>query len=220
MIIGGINKPEEVQAISEKLIQALEAEIILPQGQPCSVGTSIGIALYPDNAMEMDTLLRLADEAMYKCKASKSKKYAFSDVTAGDSLIHQEWLALENKDLVGVSPMDEQHIELVRLVNNLNRLTKQDDKSEEIKALFIELIAYTQMHFDTEHELMHQYEYPDTAGHDKQHDELLRELNLMVSLFEGGDELRLLQFIKDWIFVHIQMSDKRLAMYLNTKGVH
>lgn len=220
VIIGGISKMEEVQAISEKLIQALEVEIRLPQGQACSVGTSIGIALCPDNAMEMDTLLRLADEAMYKCKNAEGMKYAFSDVAAGDPLIAQEWLVLESKDLVGVSLLDEQHIELVRLVNNLNRLTKQDDKAEKIKALFVELVAYAGMHFDTEHELMHQYEYPDMAGHDMQHDELLRELNLMVSLFEGGDELRLLQFIKDWIFGHIQMSDKRLAMYLNTKGVN
>jgi diguanylate cyclase (GGDEF)-like protein/hemerythrin-like metal-binding protein/PAS domain S-box-containing protein len=220
VIIGGVSKPEEAQAIAVKLLQALEAEIILPQGQACSVGTSIGIALYPDNAMEMDTLLRLADEAMYKCKQAAGKQYAFSDVVAGDTSIHQEWLALESKDLIGVSLLDEQHTELVRLVNNLNRLTKQDNKTEEIKALFVELVAYAEMHFDTEHELMRQYEYPDTAGHDKQHDELLRELNLMVSLFEAGDELRLLQFIKDWIFVHIQMSDKRLAMYLNTKNVH
>lgn len=220
VIIGGINEAEEARVVSEKLIEALKSEILLPNGQTCSVGTSIGIALYPDNAMEMDTLLRLADEAMYKCKGTEGKRYAFSEVTAADQSNHHEWLVLENKDLIGVQVLDEQHRELVRLVNDLNRLSKQDNKVEEIKALFVELLAYTKMHFDTEHGLMKEHEYLDTANHDKHHDELLHELNLMVSLFEGGDELRLLQFIKDWLFVHIQLADKPLALYLNSRGVH
>jgi len=220
VIIGGINEAEEARVVSEKLIEALKSEILLPNGQTCCVGTSIGIALYPDNAMEMDTLLRLADEAMYKCKGTEGEKYAFSDVAAAVQSSHHEWLVLENKDLIGVQVLDGQHRELVRLVNDLNRLTKQDNKMEEIKALFDELLAYTVMHFATEHGLMKEYEYFAMANHDKHHDELLHELKLMVSLFEGGDELRLLQFIKDWLFVHIQLADKPLAMYLNSRGVH
>jgi len=219
VIVGRINEAEDARVISEKLIQALEQEIILPQGQACSIGTSIGIAVYPDNAMEMDTLLRLADEAMYKCKGVEGQKYAFSDAIAGDQISHQEWLVLENKDLIGIRILDEQHRELVRLVNNLNRLSKQDKKMQEIKALFVELLAYTVMHFDTEHGLMKEYEYFDTANHDKHHAELLHELNLMVSLYESGDELRLLQFVKDWLFVHIQLADKPLAVYLTSRGL-
>lgn len=39
-------------------------------GYPLTIGASIGIALYPDDAKDMDTLIKQADEAMYRVKRS------------------------------------------------------------------------------------------------------------------------------------------------------
>jgi diguanylate cyclase len=53
------------------IIAALE-EPILFEGQPLDVGTSIGIARYPDHGRDAQTLVRNADIAMYAAKRNKT----------------------------------------------------------------------------------------------------------------------------------------------------
>lgn len=45
---------------------------------PCSVSASIGASLYPHHADDAPTLLRLADEAMYRAKAEGKNRMAFA----------------------------------------------------------------------------------------------------------------------------------------------
>jgi diguanylate cyclase (GGDEF)-like protein/PAS domain S-box-containing protein len=49
------------------------------EDMPMSVSTSIGIALYPENDSEPETLLRQADMAMYHAKQSGRDQYRFFD---------------------------------------------------------------------------------------------------------------------------------------------
>ena len=46
------------------------------------MGASIGVSIYPDNALEVDTLLRQADIAMYEAKDSGKNCYRFSRLRA------------------------------------------------------------------------------------------------------------------------------------------
>jgi diguanylate cyclase (GGDEF)-like protein len=57
--------------VAAKLIQAV-AEPCAIDGRSLSVGTSIGIALYPDHSDEVEVLIQQADAAMYEAKRSGS----------------------------------------------------------------------------------------------------------------------------------------------------
>jgi predicted signal transduction protein with EAL and GGDEF domain len=57
---------------ARQIIAALEAPILLSKGQPLDVGTSIGIAHFPEHGQDAQTLVRNADIAMYAAKRNKT----------------------------------------------------------------------------------------------------------------------------------------------------
>jgi diguanylate cyclase (GGDEF)-like protein len=63
--------PERVNQIVERVLRVLEAPILL-EDQPVDVGASIGIATWPEDGDDADTLLRHADVAMYVAKRAGS----------------------------------------------------------------------------------------------------------------------------------------------------
>jgi diguanylate cyclase (GGDEF)-like protein len=46
-------------------------------GKDVSVSASIGVAIYPDDGTEIDTLIKAADEAMYRMKNTGKNGYVF-----------------------------------------------------------------------------------------------------------------------------------------------
>ncbi len=69
--------PDDVLRAVERMQAAIEEPITL-QGLSLSLEASIGIALYPDDGQDVETLLRCADGAMYHAKEEKSG-WAFYD---------------------------------------------------------------------------------------------------------------------------------------------
>ncbi|MFZ1997404.1 MAG: EAL domain-containing protein [Solirubrobacteraceae bacterium] len=62
--------PEDVLSAVERIRAALERPVTV-QGLPLSLEASIGIALYPDDGDDVETLVRCADGAMYHAKREK-----------------------------------------------------------------------------------------------------------------------------------------------------
>ncbi len=67
----------ELHAALERLHGAVQHGFDLGEGRHVDVGMTMGLALYPQDADEPDTLLRLADAAMYSCKSQKFDRQAW-----------------------------------------------------------------------------------------------------------------------------------------------
>ncbi len=59
--------PDGSRYTSERIIDAFEVPILV-DGASFELGVAIGVAVYPDDAADADTLLRRADAAMYRAK--------------------------------------------------------------------------------------------------------------------------------------------------------
>jgi diguanylate cyclase (GGDEF)-like protein/PAS domain S-box-containing protein len=67
----------EIKVAGEKIITSISQDIMIGT-QNCRVGASIGIALYPENGSDINSLIKNADKAMYKVKKTGKNATAFS----------------------------------------------------------------------------------------------------------------------------------------------
>jgi diguanylate cyclase (GGDEF)-like protein/PAS domain S-box-containing protein len=81
ILLTEIEKKSDAARIAEKVL-ARFSEPRLIDGHQIQVAMSIGIAVYPDNGLDADTLMRSADLAMYTTKASRQSSYHFSQQRA------------------------------------------------------------------------------------------------------------------------------------------
>lgn len=69
VVLGGLQDPQAALLTAEKLVEALAQPIPLEDGINVDfVGTSIGVAIFPQDARSADALLSCADHAMYEAK--------------------------------------------------------------------------------------------------------------------------------------------------------
>ncbi|QBE62185.1 bifunctional diguanylate cyclase/phosphodiesterase [Pseudoduganella lutea] len=69
-----VGNQSEAEHVAERILHAFHAPFSTSAGT-ASVGTSIGISLYPVDAKDMDTLYQHADIAMYEAKTSGKNRY-------------------------------------------------------------------------------------------------------------------------------------------------
>jgi len=214
VILGELDSPSVSVAVAKKLIESLAVEIPLQNGNTCLVGTSIGIAIYPTNATEMDSLLLAADDAMYESKSRGKNTYTLSEQKPATNSTNEKWMDFSKFCLVDIPIVDEQHRELIRKVNNLNDAITQNIEDDQISALLNDLITFTKKHFETENTMMDELKYPSQQEHAYEHEHFLEFLSGQVVNFHNGNELLVLQQIKDWFLDHIQTFDSQLGDYL------
>jgi diguanylate cyclase (GGDEF)-like protein/PAS domain S-box-containing protein len=78
VILSGVNRREDVALLSQKLIDALALPFTL-YDKTATIGASIGIALYPDDEQEPESLIKCADKMMYAVKRKGKNNFAFYD---------------------------------------------------------------------------------------------------------------------------------------------
>lgn len=69
VVLGGLQKPPDAERVATKLLGLLSRPYLLG-GKEFLVTASIGIAVYPDDGIDVETLMRNADIAMYRAKDS------------------------------------------------------------------------------------------------------------------------------------------------------
>lgn len=78
VLLLGLHAPEECSASLNRLLEAISEPIEI-KNKLFEVSASIGVAIYPDDDHDADTLLRHADQAMYTAKQSGKNRYYLYD---------------------------------------------------------------------------------------------------------------------------------------------
>ncbi len=76
VVLGGLRSREHCGGVAKKLIAALSMPVE-HRGTVLSVGASVGIAVFPDDAGDADALMRCADAAMYRIKVRRGSGFCY-----------------------------------------------------------------------------------------------------------------------------------------------
>ncbi len=124
---------------------------------------------------------------------------------------------------VNVKVFDDQHKQLVGLINKLHRAMKTRRAGQAIVEILSQLVDYTKVHFKAEEDAMRKHGYPDLADQEEKHKQLVArvaETQAKVSTGDAMVSVDVMDFLKDWLVTHIQGSDKEYGPFFNGKGVH
>jgi GGDEF domain-containing protein len=76
LLLCDVERAHDAAIAAERILDVLSKPFAL-EGQEISVGTSIGISLYPLDGVAFDTLVKNADSAMYRAKSRGRNNYQF-----------------------------------------------------------------------------------------------------------------------------------------------
>ena len=123
---------------------------------------------------------------------------------------------------VSDADIDQQHQQLVRMINDLHDAMRKGQTQSVMGNLFNRLLGYTAEHFSYEEQRMAACNYPNLAGHKAKHADLVRQATALQEKFASGNQhlnMKVMRFLKDWITNHIQKSDKDYMPYLQSMVV-
>ena len=122
---------------------------------------------------------------------------------------------------VGIPLIDEQHKELLNIINQLNTSIYSNTQKENIFIILNKLIDYAGFHFIMEEELFNNLNYDDKQEHKKEHREFLNKFIKLKDQFSNDEyylkhlEIEIsediIMYLIDWFLNHITGSDKKYA---------
>jgi hemerythrin len=127
-----------------------------------------------------------------------------------------EW---DDRYLIGIPLIDEQHKELIRSNNTLYESCLQGDEAarENFKLTIQGTVDYVKFHFGAEEQILKNVNYPEFAAHKRRHENFVKQVLEEVKNFEEGKKFvpnLFVRFLRDWILTHIAMEDRKYAEYI------
>ena len=122
----------------------------------------------------------------------------------------------------GIDYIDEQHQGLLNILNDLHDTLLLGKGSRDVKDTIDRLKNYANIHFKSEEDLFEKYKYPAAEKHINEHEYFIRKVEEFKADLENKKITVLfdmINFLKDWIIVHILASDQDYGQFLRQRGV-
>lgn len=122
---------------------------------------------------------------------------------------------------VNIKTIDNQHQELVNMLNRLFVAVAQREGDKVIGGILEALRSYTKTHFSLEERLMEQASYAELEAHKLEHQKLVEQLDQLCKKHLTEDKpiyFEVLRFLKTWLKEHIAGMDRKYSIALQQSG--
>ncbi|MGA2079282.1 MAG: hemerythrin family protein [Holophaga sp.] len=123
----------------------------------------------------------------------------------------------DSPEPVGIPRLDEQHLQMHRLVTGLIRALEEDPGGAGAEDRFVELFHTTVEHFKTEEDYLEAHGYPDLVAHRFEHELLLDWFRDNLARRGGPSAPPLLQLAREYAEIiqrHQQTVDQAYVAWL------
>jgi hemerythrin len=130
---------------------------------------------------------------------------------------------LERNQEVSLLLLHEQHLQLYRLVEELDSSIAAGVRECLLGSTLEALDEYTKVHFRDEEELMLIHGYHSVGAHRAEHNALAMKLVVARQEYEAGKNdvlASLMQYLHSWLTNHIEGWDREFHQFLNARGLH
>ncbi len=130
-----------------------------------------------------------------------------------------EW---QEKYSVGIGELDNQHRELVSMMNKLNEAMLAGKGTDILGKILNDLSAYVSVHFSTEEKYFDKYRYPGKAIHVKAHNDFITEITEFKNMFHKSKtmlSIKIMTFLRKWLLEHISGEDRKYSEFLRSQGM-
>jgi len=124
---------------------------------------------------------------------------------------------------VNVRTIDEHHMKLLDLINELYAAMRQRKSIDVIADFTNDLLEYTKYHFGYEEKIFDKHGYPETKEHKKLHGIFIQKIADFKNDLDGGKltaSTELIRFLKDWLIKHIMVVDAKYTDFMHKNGYH
>ena len=142
--------------------------------------------------------------------------------TIAKCLDDREYIKWNNKYCVGISIIDEQHKKLFGFLNKTIDAKEHSDNKEELKEALEEMTKYALEHFETEEAYMREFDYPECRYHSEEHYRFFTKSITYFDRVVNGDyhiSNELIEYLKQWLVNHIQVTDRRYIDCFKKNGL-
>jgi len=135
-----------------------------------------------------------------------------------------EFIVWANTFSCGVKPIDDQHKELISLVNEMFNHVTGDEKQEReyFNKVFLKVVNYIRVHFATEEKIMLVTRFSGYNEHKMAHDNFISTVKNYIYNFTSGKRFSLYtftKFLKNWVLSHIAIMDKQYFEYFRKTAI-
>ena len=118
---------------------------------------------------------------------------------------------------VDIDEIDAYQKKMFSLLNDLINLKKNQVDTKEYTNKVSQINDFGKLYFNSEEKLYLTSDYPDKELHSEKHNEILQQLGDFQNEFEKGNrkvDHDFLEFIKEWLQVHIMSIDKSYRNFI------
>jgi hemerythrin len=114
---------------------------------------------------------------------------------------------------VGIESMDDEHREMIELINTTYEKLRADSDAGQIEECLGEILSTISMHFALEERMMKRASYSEYQAHKNDHENLLDQIRDLMDVFDqdpvaGGRRLE--ERLSAWFAGHFSSFDARL----------
>ncbi|MEO5326753.1 MAG: bacteriohemerythrin [Magnetococcus sp. THC-1_WYH] len=144
--------------------------------------------------------------------------YLVQEVGTADRQI----VAWSDKLLVNIPSIDQDHKNLVTLINTLYNGLNRGEGRNDLGNILNELVNYTATHFKREEDAFAKTDYPDATAHKALHSRFVDQVLAFQKQYEADEaniDMNLLKLLREWLIDHIMAVDTKYAKHLRKGGI-